>query len=298
MYTFHASSFSYIAVWATQSFVQQPADTAVNVGTASVTLHCAVNEKTGDLFWIKDDELLGSDTNAAMPGRSRYSIVGDAGQGQYNLQITEVTLDDDGVFHCQVARSETDDELSSSRARLTVQSKLTPPPKKKKETKLTSDDRKKKKSLNGNCSEQFWYMKAYNYMQACFPLFYSLGGPSTVDIAGSDTMSVVEAEPFDLSCAATSANPAATISWFCNNKTIDGATYSSKRTPNDPSEKLWDAESVLTITPSVTDDDNALYECQASNAAISDHITDSITLDVQRKYLQGGLKCAIVKHAV
>lgn len=108
---------------ATQSLTQEPADTAVNFGAGAVTLRCVVAEKSGQLFWIKDGEHIGSDKDVTIPGLSRYAIEGDASAGEYNLKITGVALVDDGLYQCQVTPSAEDAGLNSHTAKLTVQSK-------------------------------------------------------------------------------------------------------------------------------------------------------------------------------
>ncbi|XP_063959314.1 kin of IRRE-like protein 3 [Lytechinus pictus] len=212
---------------ATQSLTQQPAETAVNSGVGSVTLHCTVASKTGQLFWIKDGEHIGSDQDVNIPGRSRYSIVGDASAGEYNLKIVDVTLADDGLYQCQVTPSATDEGLKSNTAKLTVQRP-----------------------------------------------------PGSVSLDGSPTMSVEVTEQVNLTCNANAANPAATIEWFRDNEPLEGAVYSSGRAANDVSGKLWDAVSELTVTPGLIDH-GPLYECRASNAALTEPMTSSLTFDVQ-----------------
>ena len=38
----------------------------------------------------------------AIPGNPRYTTIGNEENGEYNLQITNVTLEDDGNYECQV----------------------------------------------------------------------------------------------------------------------------------------------------------------------------------------------------
>ncbi|XP_072166367.1 kin of IRRE-like protein 3 [Diadema setosum] len=214
-------------VHGTQSFIQQPADTAVNMGTDSVILHCLVADKAGELFWTVNNHVLGWDYQASIPGRPRFSIVGDTSRGEYNLRITNVALDDDGEYKCQVTLANNEPQLISTPARLTVQR-----------------------------------------------------APSSVALVQGTTLSVVVSVPANLTCTAKGANPAASITWFRDNVALDGALYKSKPAINDPSGRLWDAVSVLTVTPALLDH-GILYECRASNAAISEPVTAGLTLDVQ-----------------
>lgn len=212
---------------ATQSLTQEPADTAVNFGAGAVTLRCVVAEKSGQLFWIKDGEHIGSDKDVTIPGLSRYAIEGDASAGEYNLKITGVALVDDGLYQCQVTPSAEDAGLNSHTAKLTVQRP-----------------------------------------------------PGSVSLDGSPMMSVKVSEAVNLTCNANGANPAATIAWFRDNAPLEGAIYSSGRAANDVSGKLWDAVSVLSVTPELNDH-GLVYECRASNAAVTEPIVAGLTFDVQ-----------------
>lgn len=55
----------------------------------------------------------------SIPGYPRYSVLGDSGQGIYNLRIVNVTLEDDAEYQCQVGPY-MHHKLIRAKARLTV----------------------------------------------------------------------------------------------------------------------------------------------------------------------------------
>ena len=106
-----------------QNFVKQPESLSIVEG-GNVTLECGVNNKVGVLQWTKDDFGLG--TSRSLPGYSRISMVG-ANNETWNLEIVNVTLEDDGKYQCQVGATETSEPIRSEYARLTVLSAPEPP---------------------------------------------------------------------------------------------------------------------------------------------------------------------------
>ncbi|KAK1151887.1 nephrin isoform X3 [Acipenser oxyrinchus oxyrinchus] len=86
-----------------QAFRIQPDNVTLVEGGTGV-LQCHVEGVTGAVQWVKDGLLLGP--NRSMPGFPRYSMAGDEGKGEFNLQIERVTLEDDSPYECQVGQSE------------------------------------------------------------------------------------------------------------------------------------------------------------------------------------------------
>ncbi|XP_023220646.1 irregular chiasm C-roughest protein-like isoform X2 [Centruroides sculpturatus] len=86
-----------------QIFAIEPADRTAIVG-AKVVLPCRVLNKVGTLQWTRDGFGLGSDRE--LRGFPRYTMVGSDEEGDFSLQITNVNLDDDAVFQCQVGAAE------------------------------------------------------------------------------------------------------------------------------------------------------------------------------------------------
>ncbi|XP_045507832.1 irregular chiasm C-roughest protein-like isoform X1 [Colias croceus] len=83
-----------------QRFAMEPQDQSAIVGSR-VTLPCRVEHKAGTLQWTKDDFGLGTHRN--LSGYERYSMIGSDEEGDYSLDIRDVTLDDDGSYQCQVS---------------------------------------------------------------------------------------------------------------------------------------------------------------------------------------------------
>ncbi|XP_071957839.1 kin of IRRE-like protein 1 [Antedon mediterranea] len=107
---------------AVQQFAKQPASIQVVIGLERVVLECVITDKIGELIWLKDGQILGSDLDPGLSGVPRYSIIGDISIGEFNLQIEDVVLADDGHYECQVlAGTQGETTLRSSPlAKLTV----------------------------------------------------------------------------------------------------------------------------------------------------------------------------------
>ncbi|XP_019647732.1 PREDICTED: nephrin-like [Branchiostoma belcheri] len=115
-------AFSILALFLTvhcqQYFITEPEDTQVPAGN-TVLLKCKVGRKTGEVQWLKDGFLLGSDRD--LPGFPRYRVVGDSSAGQYSLLIENANLNDEAGFQCQLGPP---NPIGSRTARVTV---LLPP---------------------------------------------------------------------------------------------------------------------------------------------------------------------------
>jgi hypothetical protein len=59
----------------------------------------------GSVQWTKDGFGLGTDR--AMPLYKRYQMVGRVSEGEYNLEIQNVTVEDSGEYGCQIAWADT-----------------------------------------------------------------------------------------------------------------------------------------------------------------------------------------------
>ncbi|XP_052742688.1 irregular chiasm C-roughest protein [Bicyclus anynana] len=105
-----------------QKFAIEPQDQSAVVGSR-VTLPCRVVHKAGQLQWTKDDFGLG--THRHLTGYERYKMIGSDEEGDYSLDIRDVTIDDDALYQCQVSTGPKGEAaIRSKSARLTV---LVPP---------------------------------------------------------------------------------------------------------------------------------------------------------------------------
>ncbi|ULT80670.1 hypothetical protein L3Y34_010907 [Caenorhabditis briggsae] len=109
-----------------QRIVEAPKDTLAAVGETAI-LTCRVEHQQGPVQWMKDDFGLGTDRDKPLPGNKRYRMVGSAANGEYNLEISNVTLFDDDDFACQISESDHAKAVVSSKAKLTVLVRPTPP---------------------------------------------------------------------------------------------------------------------------------------------------------------------------
>ncbi|CAH0546788.1 unnamed protein product [Brassicogethes aeneus] len=82
-----------------QYFKIQPHDVKVQEGGEAM-LECVVGNGAGQVQWTKDGFALGFLN--VIPGFPRYSVIGDRRLGEYNLRISNASLEDDAEYQCQV----------------------------------------------------------------------------------------------------------------------------------------------------------------------------------------------------
>ncbi|XP_043205643.1 nephrin-like [Amphibalanus amphitrite] len=99
-----------------QRFRVRPSNVSVVEGDSAI-LRCEVQHQVGQLQWAKDGFALGY--SRQLPGHSRYRMLGDPGSGVHDLEVTNVTLEDDGRFQCQVSPNRGQDAIRAD-AILTV----------------------------------------------------------------------------------------------------------------------------------------------------------------------------------
>ncbi|XP_070393906.1 nephrin-like isoform X3 [Dermacentor albipictus] len=107
-----------LCTWAggQQYFRVRPRDTqAVEGQTAE--LQCHVANLAGPVQWSKDGFLLGFDPS--IPGFPRYTMIVDNQRGVYNLRITNVQMEDEAEYQCQVGPAYKNHAIWTA-ARLTV----------------------------------------------------------------------------------------------------------------------------------------------------------------------------------
>ena len=75
-----------------QTFTESPEDVTVKEKGIAI-FPCAIKNKVGKVRWTKDDFGLGEERN--LTGFDRYTIIGDAEDGNYTLQIDPVLLEDE-----------------------------------------------------------------------------------------------------------------------------------------------------------------------------------------------------------
>ncbi|ELU18154.1 hypothetical protein CAPTEDRAFT_184834 [Capitella teleta] len=106
---------------AAQRFNEEPSDAQVTKGQTHI-FACSVVDLVGKVQWMKNGFGMGHDRD--LPGYNRYSIVGSQAMGEYNLMISNVQLEDDAFYECQIGHTTQVEGIASNRARLDV---LIPP---------------------------------------------------------------------------------------------------------------------------------------------------------------------------
>uniref|UniRef100_A0A8C9H6U0 Kin of IRRE-like protein 2 n=2 Tax=Piliocolobus tephrosceles TaxID=591936 RepID=A0A8C9H6U0_9PRIM len=83
-------------------FLQQPEDLVVLLGEEA-RLRCALGAYWGLVQWTKSGLALGGQRD--LPGWSRYWISGNAANGQHDLHIRPVELEDEASYECQATQA-------------------------------------------------------------------------------------------------------------------------------------------------------------------------------------------------
>ncbi|PVD27436.1 hypothetical protein C0Q70_12595, partial [Pomacea canaliculata] len=109
---------------ATQRFVTEPSNVSATRGSV-VVLNCTIANRQGVVQWTQNKVALGADR--PLPGYPRYSMIGVETQlgpqesiGEWNLQIMDVRLEDDGEYQCQAGATATSRGIRSRVAIITV----------------------------------------------------------------------------------------------------------------------------------------------------------------------------------
>ena len=107
-----------------QRFAIEPVDKTAIVSD-TILLACRVVNKIGTLQWTRDSFGLG--TTRDLIGYPRYTMTGHDEEGDYSLQIRNVSLEDEAKYQCQVGAAEGVRGIRSRDAQLTVYVPPDPP---------------------------------------------------------------------------------------------------------------------------------------------------------------------------
>ncbi|KRY23020.1 Nephrin, partial [Trichinella patagoniensis] len=92
----------YASLVATQKqYFKVPPNNVTVIEGQTAVLQCIISNQQGHTQWTKGGTFLGIDYN--LYGYDRYRIVGSRSSGEYNLEISQAKLEDDGEFECQVS---------------------------------------------------------------------------------------------------------------------------------------------------------------------------------------------------
>ncbi|XP_076311007.1 irregular chiasm C-roughest protein-like isoform X2 [Tachypleus tridentatus] len=100
-----------------QTFALEPSSRTAVLGD-TIILPCRVLHKVGTLQWTKDGFGLGTERD--LTGFPRIRMVGSDEEGDFSLQITNVSLDDDATYQCQVGAAQGVKGIRSESATLVV----------------------------------------------------------------------------------------------------------------------------------------------------------------------------------
>lgn len=100
-----------------QRFAIEPVDATARIGD-TIILPCRVVNRVGVLQWTKDGFGLGLERS--LRGFPRYQMIGSDEEGDFSLEITNVQLEDDALYNCQVGASALDPGIQSRSSKLTV----------------------------------------------------------------------------------------------------------------------------------------------------------------------------------
>ncbi|XP_006821751.1 hemicentin-1-like [Saccoglossus kowalevskii] len=76
-----------------------PDDETVRV-SETTTMNCAVANKQQNVIWLKGGDIVSTDTVVSDSYNERFSITGDQTEGEYNLRITNIEMEDGGGYYC------------------------------------------------------------------------------------------------------------------------------------------------------------------------------------------------------
>eukprot|EP00920_Eleutheroschizon_duboscqi_P001395 GHVT01003186.1.p1 GENE.GHVT01003186.1~~GHVT01003186.1.p1 ORF type:complete len:434 (+),score=40.54 GHVT01003186.1:71-1372(+) len=104
-------------VTAQQRFSEEPADVRASKNT-DVFLKCTIENLIGNPVWTKDGVALGK--GRELPGHPLYNIVGAENLGEWELMLSNVRLEDEAEYQCQVAATSTTPWMGSRKAKVTI----------------------------------------------------------------------------------------------------------------------------------------------------------------------------------
>lgn len=104
-----------------QKIAESPISTTAHLSD-TVTLRCRVENQEGAVQWLKGGFGLGSDRELSY--YPRYSMIGSPSQGEYHLQIENVTFSDESEYECFMESTYTSQSQVSQKAYLKVMGEL------------------------------------------------------------------------------------------------------------------------------------------------------------------------------
>ncbi|XP_070552954.1 uncharacterized protein [Ptychodera flava] len=101
-----------------------PKNTVAPSGS-DVLLHCSVRDRVGNLTWFMANDVLVAVTGTSVEKPShvadgRYSLRGEVSDGEYDLRISKVQIEDAGLYYCEIGPTEYQDGVKSETAQVMI----------------------------------------------------------------------------------------------------------------------------------------------------------------------------------
>ncbi|XP_070562577.1 uncharacterized protein [Ptychodera flava] len=92
---------------------------------SDVLLRCSVCNRVGNLTWFKGNDVLMAVNDSPLEtpyhlANGRYSLCGDVSDGEYDLCISKVQIEDEGLYHCETGPTEYQHGVRSGTAQLMI----------------------------------------------------------------------------------------------------------------------------------------------------------------------------------
>ncbi|KPJ16356.1 Irregular chiasm C-roughest protein [Papilio machaon] len=250
--------FGVCSGYVEQKFAMEPQDQTAVVGSR-VILPCRVENKVGQLQWTKDDFGLG--LHRDLSGYDRYKMIGSDEEGDYSLDIREVTLEDDAKYQCQVSSGLRDIEENIK-------------------------GRPKKVWIEYVWRTTPTYILCLRRDKAGEPAIRSryarlsvLVAPEPPKILQGNFFSTAEDRTIKLECVSVGGKPAAEITWVDSNAGVITQGVTNTIEPLSDGHRFT-ARSVLKLTPK-QEHHNQTFTCQAQNTADRAYRAASIQIEVK-----------------
>ncbi|XP_071955481.1 uncharacterized protein [Antedon mediterranea] len=122
--------FLFVLTWSSNAYILENPQSTTRLQGEPVVLKCRVNNTANcNIYWYRVDkhEYVSEGINIFTDlgkDAERYSVTGNASQGEYNLNIQKLRVDDDGQYNCVCYSLVTLETIYSDIAQLTI---LSPP---------------------------------------------------------------------------------------------------------------------------------------------------------------------------
>nr|XP_046908189.1 irregular chiasm C-roughest protein-like isoform X1 [Dermatophagoides farinae] len=262
-----------------QRFEMEPIDKTSIVGD-TIILPCRVANKVGTLQWTRDGFGLG--TERTLEGFQRYRMIGSDDEGDYSLEISPVTLEDDAVFQCQVGAIEGGvSGIRSRSARFTVQ--VPPESPVIIVTHAHSHAQVYKSSSSSTTNDEQVDSSMFTVSSTSFE---SSSDDQSINNNQKSTMNdndhnlrTTAGMTIELTCEAHGGRPPAELTWMDSNGNpiTNGVSYSTTKLPDG---KRWNAALKWTVVASRSLDGQRVT-CRSENAALKSPRYAHIQLEVR-----------------